>query len=78
MAKAKAKEMMRVVVAGALVGALALGGATASYAGPADAEAAASAAKAGAAAGSVGEFKVPVEYYKLANGLRVVMSPDHT
>jgi zinc protease len=75
---AKAKEMMRVVVAGALAGALALGGATASYAGPADAEAAASAAKAGAAAGSVGEFKVPVEYYKLANGLRVVMSPDHT
>jgi zinc protease len=25
-----------------------------------------------------GEFKVPVEYYKLANGLRVVLSPDHT
>jgi len=24
------------------------------------------------------EFKVPVEYYKLANGLRVVLSPDHT
>jgi predicted Zn-dependent peptidase len=24
------------------------------------------------------EFKVPVEYYKLSNGLRVVLSPDHT
>ena len=29
-------------------------------------------------AGSVGEFKIPVEYYKLPNGLRVVLSPDHT
>jgi zinc protease len=27
---------------------------------------------------SAGEFKVAVEYYKLANGLRVVLSPDHT
>jgi predicted Zn-dependent peptidase len=25
-----------------------------------------------------GEFHVPVEYYKLSNGLRVVLSPDHT
>ncbi len=24
------------------------------------------------------EFRVPVEYYKLSNGLRVVLSPDHT
>ena len=24
------------------------------------------------------EFKVPVDYYKLPNGLRVVLSPDHT
>jgi zinc protease len=24
------------------------------------------------------DFKVPVEYYKLPNGLRVVLSPDHT
>src|SRR5215468_11283817 len=31
------------------------------------------AAKAGGA-----EFQVPVEYYKLPNGLRVVLSPDHT
>src|SRR5215472_4621508 len=31
---------------------------------------------AGAAPSS--EFKVPVDYYKLANGLRVVLSPDHT
>jgi Insulinase (Peptidase family M16) len=27
---------------------------------------------------STPEYKVPVEYYKLANGLRVVLSPDHT
>jgi zinc protease len=36
-------------------------------------EAAAHAGPPGAA-----EFKVPVEYYKLPNGLRVVLSPDHT
>ena len=34
------------------------------------------AARPAAAAGE--EFHVPVEYYKLANGLRVVLSPDHT
>jgi len=27
---------------------------------------------------SAAEFKVPVDYYKLPNGLRVVLSPDHT
>ncbi len=27
---------------------------------------------------SAPEFKVPVEYYKLSNGLRVVLSPNHT
>jgi predicted Zn-dependent peptidase len=27
---------------------------------------------------SAAEFKVPVEYFKLPNGLRVVLSPDHT
>src|SRR5712664_1827870 len=27
---------------------------------------------------SAAEFKVPVEYYKLPNGLRVALSPDHT
>src|SRR5262249_16715157 len=37
----------------------------------------ASAPRAGAVP-SGGEFKVPVEYYKLPNGLRVVLSPDHT
>ena len=31
-----------------------------------------------AAPANPGEFKVPVEYYKLPNGLRVVLSPDHT
>jgi zinc protease len=30
------------------------------------------------AAPAAEEFHVPVEYYKLANGLRVVLSPDHT
>ena len=33
---------------------------------------------ANAGASSAAEFKVPVEYYKLPNGLRVVLSPDHT
>src|SRR6202048_1477346 len=28
--------------------------------------------------GNPPEFRVPVEYYKLSNGLRVVLSPDHT
>src|SRR5215470_18407124 len=33
-----------------------------------------------ASSGGVGAaaFQVPVEYYKLSNGLRVVLSPDHT
>jgi zinc protease len=30
------------------------------------------------AASAADEFHVPVEYYKLPNGLRVVLSPDHT
>jgi predicted Zn-dependent peptidase len=30
------------------------------------------------AAGAAEDFRVPVEYYKLSNGLRVVLSPDHT
>ena len=63
-----AKRVMRVVVAGALTAAMAFGGATAAYAGPADAGAGGGKAAAGGAAGSVSEFKVPVEYYKLANG----------
>ena len=33
-------------------------------------------ASAGPSSGA--EFKVLVEYYKLPNGLRVVLSPDHT
>ena len=33
---------------------------------------------ASAGPGATAEFKVPVEYYKLPNGLRVVLSPDHT
>jgi zinc protease len=32
----------------------------------------------GRAAGAADEFRVPVEYYKLPNRLRVVLSPDHT
>src|SRR5438445_3209146 len=35
-------------------------------------------APANAGPSSAAEFKVPVEYYKLPNGLRVVLSPDHT
>jgi zinc protease len=34
--------------------------------------------QAGAAPPAADEFHVPVEYYKLPNGLRVVLSPDHT
>jgi predicted Zn-dependent peptidase len=33
---------------------------------------------ASAGPGGAAEFKVAVEYYKLPNGLRVVLSPDHT
>jgi zinc protease len=33
---------------------------------------------ASAGPGAAADFKVPVEYYKLPNGLRVVLSPDHT
>ena len=36
------------------------------------------AAPASAGPSSAAEFKVPVEYYKLPNGLRVALSPDHT
>src|SRR5213082_941060 len=35
-------------------------------------------APANAGPSSAAEFRVPVEYYKLPNGLRVVLSPDHT
>ncbi|HEX3372331.1 MAG TPA: insulinase family protein, partial [Candidatus Acidoferrales bacterium] len=38
----------------------------------------ASLTSASAGPASAPEFKVPVEYYKLSNGLRVVLSPDHT
>jgi zinc protease len=35
-------------------------------------------AQAGPGPAAASEFKVAVEYYKLPNGLRVVLSPDHT
>src|SRR5580704_13905144 len=35
-------------------------------------------AEAGPGPAAASEFKVAVEYYKLPNGLRVVLSPDHT
>jgi len=57
----------RAIVSAWLVVALVLGYRTGAYAG------AGSAGRPGAT-----EFKVPVEYYKLPNGLRVVLSPDHT
>src|ERR1700744_4341679 len=75
----------RGVAAGAVTLALMFGSARVSAA---DSDSAASVAAANttataktgapAPAGSVGEFKIPIEYYKLPNGLRVVMSPDHT
>ena len=61
--------MMRVgraVVSVVGVAAIALACGVGAYAGPANAGVPAA------------EFKVPVEYYKLPNGLRVVLSPDHT
>jgi predicted Zn-dependent peptidase len=56
------------MVSAGLVAALVSGYGSGAYAGPANA----------GATGVAAEFKVPVEYYKLANGLRVVLSPDHT
>ena len=75
-------RVIRGVAAGAVALALAFGPARVLAA---DGDSAASAGTAAAArtgapspAGSVGDFKIPVEYYKLPNGLRVVLSPDHT
>jgi zinc protease len=56
----------RAIVSASVVAALIWGCGAAAYTGPANAGAPAV------------EFKVPVEYYKLPNGLRVVLSPDHT
>ena len=56
----------RAIVSAWITAALALGVVAGAYAGP---------PKPGV---PTVEFKVPVEYYKLANGLRVVLSPDHT
>jgi len=56
------------IVSAGLVVALVLGYGSGAYAGPANA----------GPPGAAAEFKVPVEYYKLPNGLRVVLSPDHT
>ncbi len=55
-------KMERAVGALAIIAAMILAQGVAANAGPATAP----------------EYKVPVEYYKLANGLRVVLSPDHT
>jgi zinc protease len=60
------RQVGRAVVAAGMVVALVSGYGARAHTGPANA--------AHAAAG----FKVPVEYYKLPNGLRVVLSPDHT
>jgi zinc protease len=75
-------RVVRGVAAGAVALALSFGPARVLAA---DGDSAASAGTAAAArtgapspAGSVGDFKIPVEYYKLPNGLRVVLSPDHT
>ena len=80
-------RVARVVAAGALAFALACGSGSISFAAGAEESAAPAAVKthaatstptAGAPAGSVSEFKIPIDYYKLPNGLRVVLSPDHT
>ena len=81
----KVMRVVRGVAAGAVAFALACGGGAHFVRGGANESAAGS-------AGSRGEcwrgwarrqpasarFKIPVEYYKLPNGLRVVLSPDHT
>jgi zinc protease len=77
------RNVMRVVrsaAATALAVTLAGSGARLAYAaGDSNASARpATAAGMGAPASSVSEFKIPIEYYKLPNGLRVVLSPDHT
>src|SRR5579863_6489352 len=73
-------RVVRGAAATALAVTLACSGARLAYAaGDSDAGSSpASVAAASAPASSVGEFKVPIEYYKLPNGLRVVLSPDHT
>ena len=76
---------VRVAAAGAVAFAMAFGGPGVLFAAgnPAASEtnratAPTAGARAGTPAASVGEFKIPIEYYKLPNGLRVVLSPDHT
>ena len=60
------RQVGRAIVSAGVVVALVLGYGARAHTGPANAAPAAAA------------FKVPVEYYKLPNGLRVVLSPDHT
>ena len=85
----KVMRVARVAAAGSLAFVLACcGGGSISYAAGTDDSAATAAANTsaatkaatptGAPAGSVSEFKIPIDYYKLPNGLRVVLSPDHT
>jgi zinc protease len=73
----KVMAMARIAAAGAVALALTLGGGRVSYADDSAAHSASSPAAA-SPAGAAGELKIPVEYYKLPNGLRVVLSPDHT
>jgi zinc protease len=84
----KVMRVARVAAAGSLALALACGSGSISFAAGTEESASPAAAKghsatsaattAAAPAGSVSEIKIPVEYYKLPNGLRVVLSPDHT
>src|SRR3984885_15303135 len=60
------RQVGRAIVSAGVVVALVSGYGARAHTGPANAAPAAAA------------FKVPVEYYKLPNGLRVVLSPDHT
>src|ERR1700723_970432 len=71
-------RVTRGIAAGAMAFAMTFGSARVSAADGDSAAKSAAPAAVAAPAGSVGEFKIPIEYYKLPNGLRVVLSPDHT
>ena len=76
----KVMRVVRGAAAGAVALTMAFGGGRVAFAADgsaADGESAVRTA-AGAAASGASELKIPIEYYKLPNGLRVVLSPDHT
>ncbi|HEX3119371.1 MAG TPA: pitrilysin family protein [Candidatus Acidoferrum sp.] len=76
----KVMRVVRGAAAGAVALAMAFGGGRVAFAADGSAAGSGSAVStaAGAAASGASELKIPIEYYKLPNGLRVVLSPDHT